>query len=163
MIARNVIGINHITRDRPIWVQPIPIWQECPRMYFPLWNCRGFAFFLVHSERWGWPHLCAEFVGNGFFLEFTSCGNFLVKKSGKNMFRKVPILACFFVRILFDSLQFFWPKSSHNWWTQERNHFHPILHTNKVIPKAQSVLEKKLAPALSQWKLHPGAFFPYVW
>ena len=66
-------------------------------MYFPLWNCRGFAFFLGHSVLWGWPHLCTEFVGNGFFLEFTSCGNFLVKKSEKNMFRKVPILACFLV------------------------------------------------------------------
>jgi hypothetical protein len=44
--------------------------------------------------------LCAEFDGNGFFLEFTSCGNFLVKKKEKNIFRKVPILACFLVNKL---------------------------------------------------------------
>ena len=42
--------------------------------------------------------MCAELVGNGFFLEFTSCGNFLVEKSEKNIFRKVPILACFLVK-----------------------------------------------------------------
>jgi hypothetical protein len=44
--------------------------------------------------------LCAEFDGNGFFLEFTSCGNFLVNKIEKNIFRKVPILACFLVNKL---------------------------------------------------------------
>ena len=54
--------------------------------------------FLFHSELWGWPHLCAELDGNGFFLEFTSTGNFLVKKSENRVFRKVPILACFLVK-----------------------------------------------------------------
>jgi hypothetical protein len=39
-------------------------------------------------------------AGNGFFLEFTSIGNFLVKKSEKNAFRRVPILACFLVNNL---------------------------------------------------------------
>ena len=42
--------------------------------------------------------MCAELDGNGFFLEFTSCGVFLVEKSEKIMFRKVPILACFLVK-----------------------------------------------------------------
>ena len=41
--------------------------------------------FLFHSELWEGPHLCAELDGNGFFLEFTSIGNFLVKKSEKNL------------------------------------------------------------------------------
>ena len=69
-----------------------------PRMVFSLWDCRGLSSFLVHSELWWWPHLCAELDGNGFFLEITSIGNFLVKKSEKNAFRKVPILACFLVK-----------------------------------------------------------------
>jgi hypothetical protein len=42
--------------------------------------------------------LCSELDGNGFFLEFTSTGNFLVKKSEKNAFRRMPILACFLVK-----------------------------------------------------------------
>jgi hypothetical protein len=43
-----------------------------------------------------------------------------------------------FLNIFFS---LFGPKSSHNWWTQERNHSHPILHINEVTPKAQSELE----------------------
>ena len=39
---------------------------------------------------------------------------------------------------------FFRTKSSNNWWTQERNHSHQILHTNEVTPKAQSELENFL-------------------
>jgi hypothetical protein len=42
--------------------------------------------------------LCAELDGNGFSFEFTSCGNFLVKKSEKKILTKVPILACFLVK-----------------------------------------------------------------
>ena len=79
-------------------MQCMHIWSISPRRSLPLWVCRGWGSFLVHSELWGWPHLCAELDGNGFFLEFTSFGNFLVKKSEKNMFRKVPILACFLVK-----------------------------------------------------------------
>ena len=59
---------------------------------------QGFAFFLIHSELWGWPHLCAELDGNGFFLEFTSWGNFSVEKNEKNSFKKVLILTCFLVK-----------------------------------------------------------------
>ena len=60
-----------------------------------------------------------------------------------------------------NSFHFFPPKSSPNWWTQERNHSHPILHTNEVIPKDQSVLEKMQTPAILQWRVHPGADWPY--
>jgi hypothetical protein len=63
-----------------------------------LWVCRGWGRFLVQSELLGWPHSCAELDGNGFFLGITSFGNFLVNKNGKNIFRKVPILACFLVK-----------------------------------------------------------------
>jgi hypothetical protein len=55
--------------------------------------------YLFHSELWEWPHLCAELDENDFFLEFTSIGNFLVKKKGERIaFRKVPILAGFLVK-----------------------------------------------------------------
>jgi hypothetical protein len=36
--------------------------------------------FQFHSELGGGPHLCSELDGYGFFLEFTSTGNFLVKQ-----------------------------------------------------------------------------------
>jgi hypothetical protein len=52
--------------------------------------------FLFHSEHWEGP-LFAELVGNGFFFEFTSIGNFLVNKIQKNEIRRVPIIACFLV------------------------------------------------------------------
>ena len=51
---------------------------------FSIMRLQVLSSFLFHSELWGWPHLCAELDGNGFFLEFTSIGNFLVKKSEKN-------------------------------------------------------------------------------
>ena len=54
----------------------------------------------------------------------------------KNTLKWAPFWKYFF--------HFFWPKSSNNWWTQERNHSHPILHINEVIPKAQSELENFL-------------------
>ena len=41
---------------------------------------------------------------------------------------------------------FFVPKNSHNSWTQERNHSHPILHTKELTPKALSVLKSFLDP-----------------
>jgi hypothetical protein len=45
--------------------------------------------FLFHSELWEGTHLCAELVGNGFFLEFTSIGNFLVTKIEKGAYFRV--------------------------------------------------------------------------
>ena len=68
-----------------------------PQDVLSIVEVQGFAFFLIHSELWGWPHLCAELDGNGFFLEFTSCGKFLVNKNENNLLRKVRILACFFI------------------------------------------------------------------
>ena len=40
--------------------------------------------------------MCAELDGNGFFLEFTSCGNFLANKTFKKMPKRLDILAGFF-------------------------------------------------------------------
>ena len=42
--------------------------------------------FQVHPELREWPPSCAEFNGNGFFLEFNICGSF------KKVSRRVPIL-----------------------------------------------------------------------
>jgi hypothetical protein len=50
---------------------------------FSIMRLQVLSSFLFHPELWEGPHLCAELVGNGFFPEFTSIGNFLVKKIGK--------------------------------------------------------------------------------
>jgi hypothetical protein len=68
----------------------------------------------------------------------------------KNTLKWAPFWTYFF--------HFFWPKSSNNWWTQERNHSQPILHINEVIPKAHSELENfltlcKLTMEGSSWGL----------
>jgi hypothetical protein len=51
---------------------------------FSIMRLQVLSSFLFHSELWEGPNLCAELVGNGFFLEFTSIGNFLVKKIEEN-------------------------------------------------------------------------------
>ena len=48
-----------------------------PQDALPIVKCRELSSFLFHSGLWKWPHLFAELDGNGFFLEFTSCENFL--------------------------------------------------------------------------------------
>jgi hypothetical protein len=65
---------------------------------FSIMRLQVLSSFLFHSELWEGPHLCAELVGNGFFLEFTSIGNFLVNKILKNEIRRVPIIACILVK-----------------------------------------------------------------
>ena len=72
------------------------IWSIRPRMVFPLWDCKGLSSFLVHSELWGWPHLCTELDGNGFFLEITSTGNFLDTKKWKKCIQKGAHFSVFF-------------------------------------------------------------------
>jgi hypothetical protein len=116
-------------------------WSISPRRSLPLWVCRGWGSFLVHSKLWGWPHLCAELDGNGFFLAFSSFGNFLVNKSEKNRFRKVPILACFFNSFCPFGFLFY----------MQFNNVHKIVSTN--LTNIHKCLEKIL------FTCRTGSFF----
>ena len=73
------------------------IWSISIRMNFPLWDWRLLSCFLFHSELRGWPHLCAELDGNGFFLDITSGCNFLVNKIILKVSEMLPILSAFLV------------------------------------------------------------------
>jgi hypothetical protein len=48
------------------------------------------------------------------------------------------------------SFHFCQPISFNNWWIQEKNHSHPILQTNEVIPNAQSGIDKRKVPCTLQ-------------
>ena len=60
---------------------------------FSIMRLQRTFFFFSALFALGMTSFVCRIGWNGFFLEITSIGNFLVKKSEKNAFRKVPILA----------------------------------------------------------------------
>ena len=74
------------------------IWQERPRMVFPLWDCRCFPLF-YSTLSFGRDLICVQnWLGMFSFLSSPVFGIFWLKNMEKNEIRRVPILACFLVK-----------------------------------------------------------------